>query len=114
MGWLLVAGVCVGSLLPGRYVAPILASDKLVHSLSYFLLMIWFCGLYRRSRHTAIAALLFALGFALDWLQGAYFRRSFDLADVAANASGILAAWVLCRFVLEGWCHRVERFFLAG
>lgn len=109
----MIGGVCVGSLMPGRYMPVPLSSDKLLHAGTYLLLMVWFCGLQRRSRHTWIALLLLGLGFGLDWLQGSVFRRTFDLADVAANASGILIGWFLCRSVLEGWCHRVERLFLA-
>ena len=68
MGWLLVLGVCVGSLLPGP-VLHSLSHDKLVHFGSYFVLTVWFCGLYSKPRHyIAIAAVLIALGAALDLL----------------------------------------------
>jgi VanZ family protein len=111
LGWLLVAGVTAASLLPGHWVATLALRDKALHAGSYFLLMIWFAGLYRRERHLWIALLLLGLGFALDLAQGASRTRSFELADVAANAGGILVGLVLARFVFEGWCRRIERLF---
>ena len=109
LGSLLVAGVVGGSLIPGEYVPGFLARDKLVHAGSYGLLMLWFAGLYRRERHLIIALALFALGFGLDVAQSGTATRSFDLLDVAADAGGIIAAFVLARYLFAGWCQRVEQ-----
>jgi VanZ family protein len=112
LGWLLVAGVCFGSLLPGNLLPTPDVSDKVQHAGSYFLLMVWFSGLFSRGRDVlAVAVLLFLLGLLLDILQGAFTRRTFDLLDVAANGGGILIGFVLARLVLAGWCERVERLF---
>lgn len=113
LGWLLVAGVCVGSLLPGASMPYIHVEDKLLHAGSYFLLMVWFAGLYEKKRHVFIALVLILLGFALDVLQGSVTRRSFDMLDVAANAAGIVAGLVLSVSLLEGWCQRIERHLFA-
>jgi glycopeptide antibiotics resistance protein len=75
--------------------------------------MLWFSGLYGRHRHWLIGLALFVLGLGLDIAQAATTTRTFDLRDVAANASGILLALVLARFVFEGWCRRVEQWFIA-
>lgn len=112
LGWLLVLGVIVGSLLPGpviREITPAI-SDKLMHIGAYFALMLWFAGLYPRVRHPRVAAALLALGIALDVLQGVATRtRSFELLDIAADAVGLIAALALSAWLLEGWCLRVER-----
>lgn len=108
LGWLLVVGVIAGSLLPGDLLAGISLRDKILHAGSYFVLMTWFSGLYRREHHIFIALLLFSLGFALDYLQGSLQTRSFDIDDVAANTVGILIGFLLARYVFEGWCRRVE------
>jgi len=113
LGWLLVAGVTVGSLIPGTWLPTFSLRDKAVHAGTYCLLMIWFSGLYRRERHWIIALLLIALGFLLDLAQAPSATRSFDLADVAANAGGILLGLVLAHYIFEGWCRRVEQFFIA-
>ena len=107
-GWLMIAGVVVGSLMPGHAIPKMVASDKLMHAGIYFLLMIWFAGLYRRSHHVFIALGLMALGLGLDLLQGMTSSRTFDPADIAANAGGILAAFLLSYLLLEGWCQRME------
>jgi hypothetical protein len=109
VGWLLVAGVVFGSLMPGHSVPSVVSNDKLLHGATYFLLMIWFAGLYPRGRHLSIALGLLALGAALDLLQGLTSTRSFDLRDIAANAAGISAALVLSYWLLEGWCQRMEQ-----
>lgn len=112
-GWLLVAGVCVGSLVPGTTAPSFLLPDKLVHAGSYFLLMTWFSGVYERKRHVLLALILVALGFALDLLQNNVSTRSFSMADVLANGAGILVGFVLARFALAGWCQRLERLLFA-
>jgi len=114
LGWLLVASVVAGSLLPGSSVPHISLSDKLLHAGSYFLLMVWFAGLYPRTRHAVIALVLFGLGAALDILQGGTTTRSFDPRDIAANAGGILVAFVLSFWLLEGWCQRMERWLVPS
>ena len=114
LGWLLVLGVVFGSLLPRVWMPDFSSSDKLMHAGSYFVLMVWFSGLYRRERHVVVALLLLVLGFVLDLSQSASPYRSFDWRDVAANAGGILVGLLLSRFVLEGWCRRVERLFISS
>jgi VanZ family protein len=113
LGWLLVAAVVVGSLIPGQALHTVSWNDKLMHAGSYFLLMVWFAGLYSRQRHIWIAVGLLALGVALDSLQLTTKTRSFDVRDVAANGFGILAGLMLSVWLLEGWCQRVERLVLA-
>lgn len=112
-GWLLVAAVVAGSLLPGHRLPAVFLQDKLVHAGSYFLLMIWFAGLYERRRHVYIALFLLALGLSLDLVQSRMSTRSFEMLDIAANGVGILAGFVLARVLLAGWCQRVERLLFA-
>lgn len=113
LGLLLVAGVVVGSLLPGNDLPLILQRDKLVHAGSYFLLMIWFAGIYEARLHLVIAVVLAALGFGLDAMQSGIATRSFDLRDVAANLTGVVTGLVLSRVLFAGWCQRVERMLAA-
>jgi len=114
LGWALVAAVCLGSLVPGSSVPEIRLSDKLLHAGSYFLLMVWFAGLYPRGRHVWIALVLFGLGLALDVLQSATATRMFEPRDVAANAAGILVAFALSFWLLEGWIQRMERWLTSA
>ena len=113
LGWLLVLGVIVGSLVPGEMLRAVTINDKIMHAGAYFVLMVWFAGLYRRSRHPLIAAVLIALGVGLDMLQGATETRTLDILDIGADAAGILAGLLLSVWVLEGWCVRLERLLVA-
>jgi VanZ family protein len=112
LGWVLVVGVVVGSLLPApiiREITPAM-NDKIEHFSAYFVLMMWFGGLYPRAKHVRVAGALLFLGISLDVLQGvATTTRTFDLLDIAADAVGILVALVLSFLLLEGWCQRLER-----
>lgn len=113
LGWVLVVGVVVGSLVPGQSIQAVNVPDKLLHAGTYGLLMVWFSGLYRRGLYVAIAAALFALGVALDLLQGLTRTRSFDLHDLAANLAGVLVGCALAFVVVGGWCQRVEQRLLS-
>jgi VanZ family protein len=113
LGWALVIGVVVGSLIPGKMVPNVGIGDKIQHAGAYFLMMIWFAGLYRRGVHPIIAAVLLLLGTGLDMLQGTTRTRSFDLYDIAADAVGIGVGLVLSYFLFEGWCQRLERGWAA-
>lgn len=90
-GWLLAAAIVVLSLAPQPPDLDVPHGDKLGHIAAYSLLSFWFCWLYpaRRSR-LAYAAGWIAMGVALEFAQGATGYRSFELADMAANALGVL------------------------
>lgn len=109
LGWALVISVVVGSLVPASMLRAITLSDKIMHAGSYFLLMIWFAGLYRRNKHPWVALALLLLGIGLDVLQLDTATRTFDVADIAADAVGIVVGLALSMLVLEGWCQRLER-----
>lgn len=113
LGWLLVVGVVVSSLLPGRVVQAVMISDKIMHAGAYALLMMWFAGLYRRGLYVVIGAGLFGLGLALDLMQGLTRTRMFDWHDVVANLAGVLVGCALAFAVLGGWCQRIERRLLS-
>lgn len=113
-GWLLVLGVIVGSLVPGEMLQAITISDKIMHAGTYFVLMVWFAGLYPRHRQLLIALTLIGLGIVLDVAQGGTATRSFDLLDIAADALGVAVGLVLSLWLLNGWCERVERMLPLG
>jgi hypothetical protein len=113
-GWALVAAVVIGSLTPSDLARTLSIHDKAMHAGAYFLLMVWFAGVYQRSRHFAVAIVLLLLGTALDVLQAGTATRHFDPRDIAANASGILTGLLLSYWFLEGWCQWLERRLLAA
>lgn len=108
-GWLLVAGVCLGSLLPAAEYG-IRLNDKLLHFASYFILTVWFSGLYSRvGYYVLITVVVIALGAVLDVMQSATATRYFDLIDILANAAGALVGFAAAIIILGGWCGKLER-----
>ena len=113
LGWLLVALVVVGSLVPVQALQDVHVSDKAMHAGAYFVLMVWFAGFYRHAAYPVIATVLLALGLALDLLQLLTDTRQFDWYDVAMNSAGVVVGFVLSTVLLGGWCLRVERRLLS-
>jgi VanZ family protein len=69
-------------------------SDKLLHFVAYFVLML-LPALHEARLSTALHAVgIVALGFTLEFLQSRFAGRSFDAGDVVGNLAGVLAGLV--------------------
>jgi VanZ family protein len=69
--------------------------DKFEHLLAYGVLMFWFTHLEpARSGRSRLAFGLVGMGVAIECLQGLIGHRQFSVADMAANALGVLLGWV--------------------
>ena len=108
-GLVLLLLVATGSVIPLVVVSEYDAADKVVHMISYFILMVWFSGMYARRRQAPIALTLILFGIVLEFIQAQLPYRQFDSLDLVANATGILLGLCLSLLVLSGWCQRVER-----
>lgn len=114
LGWLWVAALAFLSLMPDppdpvRF----LNADKLEHALAYCLLMLWFCQVYvRRTQRLFAAALLVAMGIAMEFLQGMTGYRSFEYADMLANSTGVLLGWAWARTAMGRIGRALETRFL--
>ena len=114
LGWSLVVSVVVLSLIPlpvdlggGR--------DKVGHLLSYGGLTFWFGMLYAgRGRQAGIAVAFSAMGVAIEFLQGLTDYRSFEVADMIANATGAALGWCAVQTPLKNALVRVERLIEAA
>ena len=106
-GWLLVLVAMVMSVLPGLPTFTVLYSDKIFHASTYFVLMIWFSGIYLPSRYWSIALAL--LGVALEFFQTLFPYRFFDSWDIAANMTGVAIAWLVAVKGMGNWCQLIER-----
>jgi VanZ family protein len=102
LGWLMIAVILLLSLWPSVPMPNLGISwtDKLGHFIAYFVLMGWFALLYRPSAHPVLALRVIALGIVIEILQWFSGYRYFELADIAANTLGVLAATVFCGFWL--------------
>lgn len=111
-GWLLVAGIIVASVVPDLRIAMMSTgmTDKVAHSFSYFLLMFWFSGLYKRRYQMLVAAGVLVLGMLLETIQWQLPYRMSDPADLLANLIGVVTGFVFAILLSAGWCRRIEMF----
>jgi len=109
LGWALVSGVIWLSLTPAPVQVPVAEGDKLGHLLAYGTLMAWFANAYVRSiARVNLACALVFMGIALEFVQGWSGFRTFDIADMAANACGVLAGWALAPPRTPNFLRRIE------
>ncbi len=83
-------------------------SDKLAHFMSFAVLMIWFCGVFRPSLALPVALGLLAFGILIEFLQSRTGYRSAEIADAVFDVAGILLGWVLAVAGLGRWAATVE------
>jgi VanZ family protein len=103
VGWAIVAAIVWLSLTSSPPKVDIEEGDKLGHLAGYGTLMFWFSQLYPEKSTRALYALGFAaMGVALEFAQGATGYRSFELADMLANALGVLCGWAAA-LILPGF-----------
>jgi VanZ family protein len=109
-GIVLLAVVLVLSLAPLSLVheAPDV-SDKVLHLLTYMILMLWFSGVIRAESRGWLFAGLLVFGGVIEVLQSMTGYRSMELADLVANGTGLLLGWQLVRRGLSQWCNWVEQ-----
>lgn len=95
LGWLLLAAIVVLTLIPPpEAMRNVDLDDKLGHVIAYALLMLWFAQLYFDTQIRYGVAFV-VLGIALEFAQGALGYRSFEYADMTANAFGVVIGALL-------------------
>lgn len=112
IGWLLVAGIILASVIPDVRLAVLSSgmSDKIAHGFSYFLLMLWFSGLYMRRYQLVVAVSVIVLGMVLEAIQWQLPYRMFDLNDLLANLIGVASGFIFAILLSAGWCQRIEMY----
>ena len=111
-GWVLVLLVIALSLAPSLAALPATQGDKFMHIFAYAVLMSWFVNLYAATtRRAQLACGFVALGIALELAQRWTGYRTFDMADMAANAVGVTAGWLAAPPRLPNYLRVIEKFF---
>ena len=111
LGWLLILLVIVLSLAPVSIEVPVEEADKFGHVAAYAALMLWFANLYETlTRRSMLAIGFVALGVALEFVQGGTGYRTFEVADMAADALGVAVGWALAPPRLPNFLQRIEQF----
>ena len=113
IAWLLaLAATIVGELLPGnsmpmRWIAVTHINDKTLHFAAYATLAFIPVFGFRRRHGIPLALSMVLLGIALEFGQSLVPSRSFELADMMANALGVFAGIVVA-LVGQAWMPVTE------
>jgi len=113
LGWGMIVTVVVLSLIPldvdlgqGR--------DKLAHFAAYGGLSFWFGMLIEgRGRELRVAVAFALLGVAVEFLQRLTDYRTFEIADMIANATGAALGWGLAQTPLRNVLDWIDRLIAA-
>lgn len=109
-GWLGVGLIVSLSLTPAPPQIGVENGDKLGHLAAYGLVTLWFAQAYAGLRQRIwLAVGMVALGIAMEYAQRATGYRSFDVADMAADALGVAIGWLLAPPRLPNLLLWVER-----
>lgn len=107
---LVVLVICASLIRIPAGAAAITPSDKVCHFIAYFCLTFWFSQIYRRGRARWAIAFIFAImGVGLECAQGLTDYRSFEYADMAANAGGAACGLAASQTRLARTFAAVER-----
>lgn len=93
---MLVVLIIYLSLTPEPVQLNVEQGDKFGHVFAYAALMAWFANVYEGVAQRVQFALGFvALGVGLEFAQRSTGYRSFEIADMAADAVGVAAGWLI-------------------
>ena len=85
--------------------------DKWMHGVTFMVLSLWFCGMFRRGSYWRIGIGLLAFGVFIELCQRMVSYRTAEWFDVAADAGGIVAGLAIGLAGIGGWCLRAEEYF---
>jgi len=95
IGWALVLTVVYLSLTPQPVSIPVEQGDKVGHLAAYAVLMVWFAQLYYAAqRWLLLAVALVALRIGLEFAQLLTETRTFEIADMLADGTGVAIGWL--------------------
>ena len=115
LGWLLVLFVIYVSVIPDPVQLPVAEGDKFGHLLAYAALMSWFANLYEvTARRVQFAIGFIALGVALEFVQRWTGYRSFEIADMAAGATGVAVGWVVAPPRIPNYLRAIGKILKTG
>jgi VanZ family protein len=96
LGFVMIAFVVYETLTSSPIGSGMKISDKFLHVAGYFGMMGWFVQIIHNSKHRLLLAAGFVcMGITLEFLQGWGGIRQYEVADMLANATGVMSAWLL-------------------
>jgi len=110
LGWLLVLFIAYESLTPYPVELQVEQGDKFGHMAAYLVLMSWFANLYEgTNQRVACVFACIALAVGLEFAQRLTATRTYEVADMAAGAAGVLAGFLLAPPRLPNYLRLAER-----
>jgi VanZ family protein len=95
IGWLLLLAIVYLSVAPVPISVPGAGGDKFGHVIAYAAAMFWFAQIYGDARaRMFIATGLVGLGIGLEYVQALTQYRTFEYADMVADAIGVAIGWI--------------------
>lgn len=109
---MLVLLVIYLSVAPTTIQLPVEHGDKLSHLLAYGVLMFWFSNIYDAPTPRTMFAIAFImLGISLEFVQRWTGYRSFEVADMMANAIGVAVGWIFAPPRMPNCLRKIENAF---
>lgn len=110
-GWMLIAAIIYLSLANlGGMPVQVENADKYGHVAAYAAVMFWFTQIYDETRSRVFVALaLLGMGIALEFAQAWTGYRTFERADMIADAAGIAIGWIVAPPRMRNLLDRVEQ-----
>ena len=112
LGWVQILAVALLTLTPKLpdLVDEISFGDKIGHFAAYALIMFWFCQLYIKNFHRLLLAISFVImGITLEYLQELGGVRMYEVADMFANATGVLIGTILAYLGMDTLLLKFEK-----
>lgn len=101
-----VVFIIAASLIPEAGTSIVVYKDKIAHLAAYFVMgILAWTAVATVKRRLYLLFFAVVLGVVLELVQEFVPGRSMDIADAAANAAGVVLAYLVCRFcaVYVGW-----------
>ncbi len=96
IGLCLIAVIVQQTLTASPVNVDVKVSDKVLHTVGYFVLMGWFMQIYHAWRQKIFCAAGFiAMGVLLEFIQGWSGVRHYEVMDMVANGFGVIVGLAL-------------------
>ena len=114
LGATIIAAIWLLSLIPHPPHIGFEGEDKVGHVVAYGVMMLWWSQILIRSRnHLIIAAAFVAMGILIEFVQRWTGWRTFEVADMIADAIGVALGWCIACTPAGSILVRFESAFLS-
>ena len=114
IGWALVLSIVYLSLTPQPVSIPVEHGDKMGHVAAYAALMLWFMQLYSGvTARILLAGSFVAMGVGLEFAQLLTATRTFEIADMVADTTGVAIGWIFAPPRIPNILRRLEAIMLS-